>query len=422
MQYLNVMEFQKMIENQYKENEKRLNEEITQLTQELSKRNNIISSLENNLNNLNEKISKDELNYHFKEKEFENVIRIKERKLEELNVAVKQITKEATEEIKRLSEQLEDFQIKSKNNVNTLMNKKMNQNIGIKNDNININGGKDLNNLRSEIYILRKENNNLKKALEQKNNEIQFWKNYRNNMNNKNNVNKREDFINEMKIKQLERTLANYGNKIKQLNEQYKNTLFRHQNEKRNLLNQIQNLRYQKNLTNNINMNNINNYNLFNNNLNYNINDINNNDSENNNIMNDINYNLEENEVNGENDINNINNFMNYEEIQNLNEVDDINENDINNIDNNMEDNNQELNDIYNNEENDIKELQSSNDDINDEVENEENKEIGELPENINMFLVNRMHNNIPSQEAMRNEYINNELKKMPKSDYEEQS
>ena len=38
------------------------------------------------------------------------MIKIKERKLEELNEAVKQITQEATEEIKRMSEQLEDLQ------------------------------------------------------------------------------------------------------------------------------------------------------------------------------------------------------------------------------------------------------------------------------------------------------------------------
>ncbi len=31
------------------------------------------------------------------------------------------------------------------------------------------------------------------------------------------------------------------------------------------------------------------------------------------------------------------------------------------------------------------------------------------------------MQKNIPSEEAMRNEYINNELQNMPKSDYEEQ-
>ena len=93
----------------------KLNEEINQLTKEISKRDSIINTLQNNINSLNEKVSQDELNYHFKEKEFENVIKIKERKLEELNVAVKEITKEATEEIKRLSEQLEDFQLKSKN-------------------------------------------------------------------------------------------------------------------------------------------------------------------------------------------------------------------------------------------------------------------------------------------------------------------
>ena len=109
------LEFQKILENQYNENEKRLTDEITQLTIELSKRDNIINSLQNNLNSLNDKISQDELNYHFKEKEFENIIKIKERKLDELNIAVKQITKEATEEIKRLSEQLEDFQQKTKN-------------------------------------------------------------------------------------------------------------------------------------------------------------------------------------------------------------------------------------------------------------------------------------------------------------------
>ena len=160
------LEFQKILENQYSENEKRFKEEIDQLSKEISKRDNIINTLQNKINNLNEKISQDELNYHFKEKEFENVIRIKERKLEELNEAVKQITKEATEEIKRMGEQLEDFQMKSKNSVNTFTNKNPNMNMnmninkGIKD--ININGGKDISVLKNEIFLLRKENNNLK--------------------------------------------------------------------------------------------------------------------------------------------------------------------------------------------------------------------------------------------------------------------
>ena len=47
---------------------------------------------------------------------------------------------------------------------------------------------------------------------------------------------------------------------------------------------------------------------------------------------------------------------------------------------------------------------------------------MGQIPENnMNMPLISRMQNNIPSGEAMRNEYINNQIQNMPKSDYEEQ-
>ena len=65
------------------------------------------------------------------------------------------------------------------------------------------------------------------------------------------------------------------------------------------------------------------------------------------------------------------------------------------------------------------------NEEINENEEYlvEENNQVGELPENINVNLplINRMKKNIPSEEAMRNEYINNELQNLPKSDYEEQ-
>ena len=110
------LDFQKLLENQYTASEARFNDEMNQMSQEISKRDNVINNLKNELNQLEEKIAQEELNFGFKEKEFENIIKIKERKLEELNDAVKQITKEATEEIKRMSEQLEDLQKKSKNN------------------------------------------------------------------------------------------------------------------------------------------------------------------------------------------------------------------------------------------------------------------------------------------------------------------
>ena len=66
------------------------------------------------------------MNYYFKEKEYEDIIISKERKLNELNEAIKQIVQEATEEIKRLSEQLEDFQNRTKinNPMNLVIEKK----------------------------------------------------------------------------------------------------------------------------------------------------------------------------------------------------------------------------------------------------------------------------------------------------------
>ena len=99
------LDFQKLLESQYSASEARFNEEMNQMSQEISKRDNVINNLRNEMNELEEKIAQEELNFSLKEKEFENVIKIKERKLEELNEAVKQITQEATEEIKRMSQQ-----------------------------------------------------------------------------------------------------------------------------------------------------------------------------------------------------------------------------------------------------------------------------------------------------------------------------
>ena len=107
---------------------------MNQMSQEISKRDDVINNLKNELGELEEKIAQEELNFSLKEKEFENVVKIKERKLEELNDAVKQISQETTEEIKRMSEQLEDLQMKSKNNINN-NNINNNANNNIRNNN-----------------------------------------------------------------------------------------------------------------------------------------------------------------------------------------------------------------------------------------------------------------------------------------------
>ena len=51
---------------------------------------------------------------------------------------------------------------------------------------------------------------------------------------------------------------------------------------------------------------------------------------------------------------------------------------------------------------------------------NNYNNDINNINNNNNIALINRMQNNIPSVEAKRNEFINNQLNNLPKSDYEE--
>ena len=213
----------------------------------------------------------------------------------------------------------------------------------------------------------------------------------------------------------------------------------RHQREKKNLLDQINNLKKikHKNIINpNRFSNKLNKYRNYSTEINNNTNEYNhtdiyrfNNDdyiSEPNNIRQlSDNFNQQENDIN----IMDYPDELNLENNNNLNE--NLNINELNQINNNQINLPQNINQIPGNEvESDIKEL----DDSDDENMNEAYKyveDMGEINDNINNVnnfnnfnnntaLINRMQNNIPSVEAKRNEFINNQLKNMPKSDYEE--
>ena len=331
------LDYQKIMESQNEESEKRLSEEILLLKNELKGKDDIINSLNEKINLLNERMSKDELNFYFKEKEYEDIIISKERKLSELNDAIKQIVQEATEEIKRLSEQLEEFQNRSKlnNPLNFLVERETienNYNLGIlnrsvddiKNNNININSIKSfkqndiikqsqniinnsmllsekfknalkdgnnnistplkmnnsfiLNNkfakdnpafytqnnffnrnnindnnedLVTQLYLLQNDKNLLAKELRQKEKEVNFWKNLRNDIYNNrqphinqanNSINySTNKYLNDLKLKNMEKTLANYGTKINKIKKQYNNSLKYHQMEIDQLRNDMEN-------------------------------------------------------------------------------------------------------------------------------------------------------------------------------------
>ena len=320
------LEYQNILEKQNEENEKRLSEEIFLLKKELKEKDNIINSLNKKINILNLKISKDQFNYYFKEREYEDIIISKERKLNELNEAIKQIVKEATDEIKRLSQQLEEFQKKSKlsnplnfvieketiennyninnlnrsvdnarNNINSIKSLKQNdiirQSQNINNNSVllsdnyrnilnNVNTPLRMNNsfminnkfnklnnndnplfytqnnfynpnnkdLKAKLYILQNDKNMLANQLKQKEKEVNFWKNLRTDLYanaqdyNKINIhpNSNNKYINDIKLKSMEKTLMNYGNKINKIKKQYNESLKNHQREIDKLRNDVE--------------------------------------------------------------------------------------------------------------------------------------------------------------------------------------
>jgi predicted RNase H-like nuclease (RuvC/YqgF family) len=130
------------------------------------------------------------------------------------------------------------------------------------NNNINNlnNNNVDFNDPKIQLYTLESENNNLKEELMKKEEELNFWKSIRENLNKNitHSIN-RNDYYSTMKIQQLEKILFNYGKKINDLKNLYNRTLIEQRREKEELkrnyensLTQMQNL----NLNNNLNLSN----------------------------------------------------------------------------------------------------------------------------------------------------------------------
>ena len=236
------LDYQKLLEAQNKANEKRLLNEIDLIKTQLKDKENLINGLQNNLTILNEQITKDEINYHFKIKEFEDIIISKDRKLNELNEAIKQITNDATIEIKRLSDQLEEFQFKNRNNNRINYYDKTNINSIESNEkverSINLGAFANSNNpneLINEIYLLQNENNNLLNILGEKENEVNSWKNLRNdlaiNSNHSSSLNNNFNFLNNMKFQNYEKPLLNIGTKTNDLRNKFSNSFLRKSNQ-----------------------------------------------------------------------------------------------------------------------------------------------------------------------------------------------
>ena len=106
-------------------------------------------------------------------------------------------------------------------------------------------------NLMTQLYLLQNDKNVLANELKQKEKEVNFWKNIRSDMYSKNQAQNNSannsinfstnNYLNDMKLKNMEKTLVNYGNTIDTIKKQYNQSLKYHQKEIDKLKNDMEN-------------------------------------------------------------------------------------------------------------------------------------------------------------------------------------
>ena len=264
--------YQDLLQKQYKQEEKNYLDEIQHLKIEINEKNTIINNLQRNNSLLKDKISKNELIFQLKEKEYQKELLNKDRLLIQSSNIVKKNSKEAMEDIQKLKEELKYFQnkiyimnnsqnekqianartINSHSNIN-YYNQELNNINAINNCNYNCNcrchqnSVSDLNksfysmkcpNLKQnntiqvndkndysyQIYFLKNKIRQLNDVIRKKDEEIEFWKNVRkdiyfsNNCNNKFDKEKYKDILSEYEknknnlIRNLNTTNSNKNN------------------------------------------------------------------------------------------------------------------------------------------------------------------------------------------------------------------
>ena len=265
-QYIN---FKNLLDKQNKENENRLYDELSLIKKELKKKDEIIISLQKKNNEINNEISKNEIDYHFKEKDYEDKIITLERDINQITETSTQVAKEANQQIQQLVDQVNYFKNNSQRNYYSNFNNNINNNYI--NDNYN-NFYNDLNAINS----LEIENSFLKDEIRKKEDEINYLKNdYLNNELLNDDINKNNnDKLYNLRIIQLENKLENHYATIKNLKEIYEKSIFEHKNKIKEMKNFYENQKndLKFNQSKNMNISNISSSILGNNNINNNIN------------------------------------------------------------------------------------------------------------------------------------------------------
>ena len=263
----NYIKYQELLQQHFQKEENNYIEEIKNLKLQIQEKDKVINALQNNNALLNDKLSKNELIYNLKEKEYQNQLLNKDRLLMKSSDIVNKNSYEVMEDIKKLKEEIKYFQNKannnninnndnyvydnnqnnlnyfnneykrqqlikkslssnnfndirnysdlnSKNNFNNNLTYYSTNNPQIRNFNSNQNSPyaiktKTLNNNGNEIHKLKTRIINLINIIKQKDKEINFWKNLRQNLYKANTT---QNFDNNMYNKTYINSMNNYRN------------------------------------------------------------------------------------------------------------------------------------------------------------------------------------------------------------------
>ena len=263
----NYIKYQELLQQHFQKEENNYIEEIKNLKLQIQEKDKVINALQNNNALLNDKLSKNELIYNLKEKEYQNQLLNKDRLLMKSSDIVNKNSYEVMEDIKKLKEEIKYFQNKannnninnndnyvydnnqnnlnyfnneykrqqqikkslssnnfndirnysdlnSKNNFNNNLTYYSTNNPQIRNFNSNQNSPyaiktKTLKNNANEIHKLKTRIINLINIIKQKDKEINFWKNLRQNLYKANTT---QNFDNNMYNKTYINSMNNYRN------------------------------------------------------------------------------------------------------------------------------------------------------------------------------------------------------------------
>ena len=114
--------YQSILENQFNQSEKRLNDQISHLKSVLKTKTDSITQLTKENSELKQTITQNEIDFNLKENEYENLLASKDKRLNELDNTIKEISEDAAEDLRKLSGKLEMLQVKMQGSNSNIIN------------------------------------------------------------------------------------------------------------------------------------------------------------------------------------------------------------------------------------------------------------------------------------------------------------